>query len=124
MRKIETEPKLISVRAIEIYRPEINRNQLPARIADEFFREGGFNLRRDRDPFDGAFHLLMDIVGAKLEVDLGERLPVAAQLHDVPTVRLKVWIAAGHGVHEHRLAGGEIENASIGRVQHGITELI
>ena len=66
----------------------------------------------------------MDEVGAQAKVGLGEGLPVAAQLPDVAAVGLEIGIAAGDRVDQHRLAGREVEDARVGRVENRVAELV
>src|SRR6476661_9420806 len=101
MGEIEAELKLVPRGVLEVDRPKIDRDQLTRSIADEAFRERGFDLRRDRDVRDRTIDLLVHVFGAESQVRVRKRLPIAAQLHHTPSVGIEASVAAGDGVDEY-----------------------
>ena len=94
------------------------------RCADEALGKRGLDRRGDLDIRDRPGNRRVDIIGAQAKVGLLKRLPVAAELPHIAAIGLKVRIAAGDRVDQHRLARGEVEDARAGRIEHRIAELV
>ena len=124
-REVEAPAQFRLVGALEVDGTVVDQQQLPICVAQETLRKCGFDFgRRGGEAGNRAGDLGADIISLKAEIRVLDRAEAAAEFPDLPAIRRQIGIAAVDPGDLHRLPGGIIEHADVGRGDERIAQLL